>query len=438
MNVQALAERKATLLAEAESLNNSNGDMNEVKRLFMEAKGLDERIAMAKSIGEMAPVPVEKSNEMVTGREWQEGASIKATKVFSGGTEQANYKAYVFGQYLRAVAGNTKSLKWLKDNGHVKANAEGTDGAGGITVPVITSPDLIYLRESFGVMRQQTRIYPMSNDTLIVPNQTGSTTVYHIGENTAFTPVDFAFTGVTLTAIKMGAYNIVSRELSEDTIIDYASMAARDFTLKLAQQEDLDTFLGDGTATYGGITGVLPAIYGVNTTKANIASLVLTPTGTASPNTFKPTLANLRDMVGRVRWYPGCNPKWYMNRQFWYECVAPLLDTLNGNTIGDIQNAYAQQPTLYGYPVVFTQVLDRFAAATRPLALFGDLSLGTAFGDRRGITIEMSKERYFLEDQVAYKASQRFAFNAYDLGNADALVANRVPGCLIALYSQGT
>jgi HK97 family phage major capsid protein len=278
----------------------------------------------------------------------------------------------------------------------------------------------------------------MSNDTLIVPNQTGSTTVYHVGENSAFTPADFAFTGVNLTAIKMGAYNIVSRELSEDTIIDYASMAARDFALKLAQQEDLDTFLGDGTATYGGITGILPAVYGVSTTKADIASLVLTPLATASPNTFKPTLANLRDMVGRVRFYPGLNPKWFMNRQFWYECVAPLLDSLNGNTIGDIQNAYQQQPTLYGYPVVFTQVMDRFAAATRPLALFGDPSMGTAFGDRRGITIEMSDQRYFLEDQIAYKASERFAFNAYDLGNAAALATNKVPGCLIALYSQAT
>jgi HK97 family phage major capsid protein len=278
----------------------------------------------------------------------------------------------------------------------------------------------------------------MSNDTLIVPNQTGSTTVYHVGENSAFTPVDFAFTGVNLTAIKMGAYNIVSRELSEDTLIDYASMAARDFALKLAQQEDLDTFLGDGTATYGGITGILPAVYAVSTTKADIASLVLTATGQASPNTFKPSLANLRDMVGRVRFYPGLNPKWFMNRQFWYECVAPLLDSLNGNTIGDIQNAYQQQPTLYGYPVVFTQVMERFASATKPLALFGDPSMGTAFGDRRGITIEMSDQRYFLEDQIAYKASERFAFNAYDLGNAAALATNKVPGCLIALYSQAT
>jgi hypothetical protein len=64
--------------------------------------------------------------------------------------------------------------------------------------------------------------------------------------------------------------------------------------------------------------------------------------------------------------------------------------------------------------------------------------MGTAFGDRRGITIEMSKERYFLEDQIAYKASQRFAFNAYDLGNAAALASNKVPGCMIALYSQAT
>jgi len=118
----------------------------------------------------------------------------------------------------------------------------------------------------------------MTSDTLLVPNQTGSSTVYHVGENTAITTSDFTFDQVLLQTVKLAALNPVSRELSEDTIIDYASMAARDFAVKLAQQEDVDCINGDGTSTYGSITGILQAVYGLNATKANIASLVLADT----------------------------------------------------------------------------------------------------------------------------------------------------------------
>jgi HK97 family phage major capsid protein len=232
--------------------------------------------------------------------------------------------------------------------------------------------------------------------------------------------------------------NPVSRELSEDTIIDYAAMAARDFAVKLAQQEDLDCIMGDGTSTFGSVTGILNAVYGLNATKANIASLVLADTGSVAAN--KPTLANVRKMVGLMPQYPGANPVWLMHKQFWYDCIAPLLDALGGNSILDIQNAYGTNPTLYGYPVVFSQVMPRgfTGNASKPLMAFADMNLGTAFGDRRSITIDMADQTRFLEDQYLYKATERFAFKAYDLGNVNATVSSQVPGCIIVMASQAT
>jgi hypothetical protein len=66
------------------------------------------------------------------------------------------------------------------------------------------------------------------------------------------------------------------------------------------------------------------------------------------------------------------------------------------------------------------------------------LSAGLAFGDRRGITVEMSDQRYFVEDSYAYKATERYAVNAFDIGNADATAANRVPGSLLVLIAAAT
>jgi len=138
--------------------------------------------------------------------------------------------------------------------------------------------------------------------------------------------------------------------------------------------------------------------------------------------------------------YPGANPVFLMHKQFWYDCIAPLLDALSGNSILDIQNAYGANPTLYGYPVIFSQVMPRgfTGNASKPLMAFADLGLGTAFGDRRNITIDMADQTRFLEDQYLYKATERFAFKAYDLGNVNASVPLQVPGCIIVLASQAT
>lgn len=437
MTIEALAEKRQTLLATArEMANDEKSSLAEVKSLIAQADEIEGKIEAIKRIGEMAPTPKAEIKSEV----WQTHGSIKSTAVFSGGTETANYKAYTFGRYLMAVRGDQKSVRWLKDNGHIKANAEGTDAAGGYTVPVITSPDLIYLREQFGVVRSRARIWPMSGDSLLVPNMTGSSTVYHVGENTAITTSDFTFDQVLLQTLKLAAVNPVSRELAEDTIIDYATIAARDFAVKLAQQEDTDCLMGDGTATFGGVTGVLNAVYAPAgaPAKTSIASLVLADLGSVAAN--KPTLANIRSMVGKMPQYPGVNPVFIMHKQFWYDCIAPLLDALSGNAIMDIQNAYGANPTLYGYPVVFSQVMPKgfTGNASKPLIAFADLNLGTAFGDRRGITIDMATETKFLEDQYLYKATERFAFKAFDIGNVNASVALQVPGCLIVLAAQGT
>jgi HK97 family phage major capsid protein len=437
MNINALQEKRQTLIATAtEMANDEKSSVAEIKSVIAQADDCLARIDAIKHLGEMAPV----AKQVEAAPAWKTFGSVKATEIFKGTFDESNYKAFTFGQYLLSLRGNAKATKWLKDNGHIKANNEGTESAGGYTVPVITNSDLIYLREQFGVVRQNSKIYPMTTDSTLVPNMTGSSTVYHVSENAAITTSDFTFDQVLLQTIKLGAVNPVSKELSEDTIIDYASMAARDFALKLATAEDTDCIMGDGTATYGGITGTLNTIFGLSATKTSIASLVVADAGSVAAN--KPTLANLRKMVAKAPMYPGANFKWYMHKQFWYDCVAPLLDALGGNSILDIANAYGAQPTLYGYPVVFAQVMPRgfdptVTVTAKPLMMFADLALGTAFGDRRGITIEMSDQQRFLEDQYLYKATERFAFKCFDVGNVTATVPNQVAGAVIVL-SQST
>jgi HK97 family phage major capsid protein len=425
MNLTQLQNQKESVLATARELASGNGDLAQVKSLMAEAKGIEERIETIKALGQGHPVATEAQVD----QPWKSGGVGR--NPLSGTRDEANYKAYCWGQWGRSIMGNRKAAEWCKAN--LKSQSEGTTTAGGFTVPDPLSSELIYLREQFGIARQNCRIYPMSSDVLNVPNATASTTVYYPGENTAITASDLTFAQVNLVAKKPSVLTQVSKELAEDSIIDFGATLARDMAYVLAKEEDRVVFNNVVDST-SGLDGILYAVYNLGT-KANIASLQVFTTGQTI--TYAPTLANLKGMVAKLPTY-AANAKWFMHKEIWYNAIAPLLDALGGNAISDIANAYGPTPMLYGYPVVFVQNMQKTLAASTPYVLLGDLSMGTAFGDRRTVTIEVSDQRYFVEDALAFKATERFAFKAFDIGNVDATAANRVPGSLIVGASAAT
>ena len=426
MTIEQMQAKRETLLATARELASGDGDIAQVKSIMAESNSIQERIETIKARGQGHPVATEVAVE----QPWKSGGIGR--NPLSGTRDEANWKAYAWGQWGRSIMGNRKAAEWCKNN--LKAQSEGTTTAGGFTVPDPLSSELIYLREQFGVARQNCRIYPMSSDVLNVPNATASTTVYYPGENTAITASDLTFAQVNLVAKKPSVLTQVSKELAEDSIIDFGATLARDMAYVLAKEEDRVVF-NNAVDSTSGLDGILYAIYSSNATKANIASLQVFTTGQTI--TYSPTLANLKGMVAKLPTY-AANAKWFMHREIWYNAIAPLLDALGGNSIMDIQNAYGPTPMLYGYPVVFVQNMQKTLAASTPYILLGDLSMGTAFGDRRTVTIEVSDQRYFVEDALAFKATERFAFKAFDIGNVDATAANRVPGSLIVGASAAT
>lgn len=427
MTIEQLSEKRNTVLATARELAaNPESDLAQVKSLMAEASVIADRIEALKSMGESAPVA---SKPAQIDEPWKSGGVVR--NPFSGSRDEANWKAYAMGQWARSIMGNRKAADWVKNN--LKAQSEGTNSAGGFTVPDPLSSDLIYLREQYGIARQNCKIYPMTSDILNVPNASASTTVYYPGENTAITASDLTFAQVQLVAKKMAVLTQVSKELAEDSVIDFGATLARDMAFVMAKEEDRVVFNSAVDAT-SGIDGILYGVYTVDATKANIASLVLFDAGSVAG---QPTLANIRTMVQRLPTY-AANAKWYMHREFFFNNIGLRLDALGGNSIMDIQNAYGPAPTLYGYPVVFVQNMPKVNTASSPAILLGDLSAGTVFGDRRGVTIEVSDQRYFVEDSLAFKGTERYGFKAFDLGNANAAAASRVPGSLIVGAFQAT
>jgi HK97 family phage major capsid protein len=426
MNIEQLeAQRQSTIAAAKEVLING-GDMSEANRLHTAAKSLSERIDMLKEFGSV-PAPV--ASEAPKHEPWKAGGVTR--NPFPGTKDEADYKAYAFGQWIRGtVLGNAKAAKWCNEHG-VKSQTEGTNSEGGFTVPEIVSSSLIWLRNEYGVARRYSRVYPMTSDVLNVPNASTSTTTYYPGEATAITASDIVFSQVALTAKKLAILTIVSKELNEDTVIDFGATLAQDFAYGLALAEDAAAFQGDGSSTYGSITGIMPRIKALSGTFTSIASMVVGAAGSGTALSSL-TLANWQSMVAKIQPY-ATQPRFYMNKSIFYNGVADKLIALGGNAIMDIQNAYGAEPTLFGIPISFVQNMPSAPAANRDIAVLGDLSKGTAFGDRRGVSVEVSDQVKFIEDALTFKATERYAYNVFDVGNVTATVADQVAGSLIVM-----
>jgi HK97 family phage major capsid protein len=426
MTIEQLEGQRQSTIAAAKEVLINGGDMSEANRLHQSAKSLSERIDMLKEFGNV-PAPV--ASEAPKHEPWKAGGVTR--NPFPGTKDEADYKAYAFGQWIRGtVLGNAKAAKWCSEHG-VKSQTEGTNSEGGFTVPEIVSSSLIWLRNEYGVARRYSRVYPMTSDVLNVPNASTSTTTYYPGEATAITASDIVFSQVALTAKKLAILTIVSKELNEDTVIDFGATLAQDFAYGLALAEDAAAFQGDGSSTYGSITGIMPRIKALSGTPANIASMVVGAAGSGTALSSL-TLANWQSMVAKIQPY-ATQPRWYMNKSIFYNGVADKLIALGGNAIMDIQNAYGAEPTLFGIPISFVQNMPNAPAANRDIAVLGDLSKGTAFGDRRGVSVEVSDQVKFIEDALTFKATERYAYNVFDVGNVDATVANQVAGSLIVM-----
>ena len=312
---------------------------------------------------------------------------------------------YASGLWLASIAGNQWASDKLDSMGIRNAMSEGTNSAGGFTVPDPLSAEIIRLVEEYGVFRQFARVVPMTSDTLAVPRRTGGLTVYYPGEGAAITPSDLTFAQATLTAAKYTALTQMSTELNEDSVISMAALIADEIAYAFAVAEDTNGFKGDGTGTYASITGLSSALLAGATQDADSGE-----TTVASLD-----LADYHAVVAKTPKYPGANNRWFVNSATWANSMQPLAYAAGGNTVDNIAGGMAM--SFLGYPVTITQVLDDDGASNY-VAYFGDLSLAATMGNRRDISIKTLNELYAASDQIGIVATGRSAITVHEVGTA--------------------
>ena len=324
-------------------------------------------------------------------------------------------KALRFGHWLLASKGNRKSLAFCDRHGiEVKAHTEGVNSAGGFLVPDEFETELISLRERFGVFRREARVRPMSSDTLRVPRRSATLSASFVGEATAGTESTQTFESVLLVAKKAMVLTTVSNELNEDAFVNLADDVAGEIAYAFAKKEDECGFIGTGTSTYGGIRGVVDII-------ENGTAAVQYYDSALSSSFADLSLDNIGAFMGLLPAYADTpNAKFYMHKAVWHGAFEAALTSAGGTSAREIKEGYAGQPTLFGYPVVFTQVMRSSYTADKIVALFGDLTLAASFGDRRQTTIQISDSALnaFEQDELAIRGTERFDINVHDAGDS--------------------
>ncbi len=330
---------------------------------------------------------------------------------------------------LAAFGGNERAKEYLDAEGiQIKSANEGTNSAGGYLVPTELSNDLIQLVNSYGVFRRYSGVREMRSDVLNIPRRQGGLTASFVAEGAAGTASTKAWDNVGLVAKKIMVLARMSSELVEDAVIDIGSDLAGECALAFALKEDQCGFIGDATSTYGGITGVCPALLNKWTSTSTSSAGVVIAAGNAMSEV---TMTNLTDTMALLPAYARRNAKWYCSSFAKDSIFMRLALAAGGVTLGDVVRGTT--PAFAGYEIVLTEVMPASDVNSQIVAVFGDLSLASKFGDRRQITIAMATSgsvdgsELFTTDSIALRATERFDVVVHDVGDGSS-VAGPVVG----------
>jgi HK97 family phage major capsid protein len=328
--------------------------------------------------------------------------------------------AYRFGMWLCATLGfgwaKNKAPKMGFGDSAFRPSAiltEGTNTQGGYLVIEEFINTMILLIQHYGVFRRKCRIVPMTKtDTISLPRRTGGLTAYPVGEGVAGTESTKTWDRVNLVAKKWMVLTRMTSEVDEDSVISIGDDLLMEIAYAFAQAEDNAGFLGDGTSTYAGITGLKNALNaGAKYTQG-------------SSNTWLTQV--LADLVGGP---PSLQPdftvplsnEWYCNKAYFYNVMVRLASGGGGNTTVTIRDGY-EEGKFFGFPVNFVSAMPAATATTGICAYFGDLGAAAKFGDRRELTISTSMEAsvggqsMWERDEIGIKGTERFDIVVHERG----------------------
>jgi HK97 family phage major capsid protein len=430
---EAEAAREIKDKADSEGRGMTEEEANEFDKHLKESERIEKEAERQERL-EAAEARLAKTQERAVTPEISTGERIETPggpRMFRHGQllafrgPKAQINAYRSGRFLAAVLfDHSPSRQWCRDHGveiridsdtDSRAMGEGINTAGGFTVPDEFEQSIIDLREEYGNARRNCRIKPMASDHCNEPRKDTGLTFSPMGENTAATESDQEWGNVELTAKKWGCLTRISNELNEDSLISLADDLANDGALAAATAEDEACIDGDGTSTYHGLTGIrVKMIDG-----SHAGSYVENPA--TGDNWSEITDAMLLAVMAQLPKYARRRAKWHCSPLAKVAVFDRLVRAAGGATMAEVATG-VRQPQYMGYPIEEWPAMPTSDAAAalnaKIMMFFGDMSLSSKMGTRRGMTIKRLEERYAEYDQIGIMMTERFTIVHHSIGGA--------------------
>jgi len=402
---------------DAEALKEANlkveNNLKELEKLQSELEVVNQNIKFEEQQEAIEALMVKNNIPRNEPTKFSIPAKAKRARVTNGfDSEESAFKAGM--QMLAKNFHHKPAENWLRD--HNVVNVErllgSDDDKGGLFVPDEVEMAIIRNVEMFGVARQECARSQMNSDHKIMTVRSAGMTAYHVAESTdgsangtSDTPT---WKSAELVARKAKAWCKISEDISEDAVLDLVDLIVMEAAQAFAEYEDDALFNGDGTSSYHHVKGLK--------NKLAAGSIYTGATGELAFSDLD--LEDFEAVIGQLPHYAGHNPKWYISKLGFWHSMGRLMDAGGGNSIADLGNGPQRQ--FLGYPVVFSQKMYASTAdsASNIAAYFGDLSQAAVFGDRRGVTLNVDSSRYWDEDNLGVKITERFDINVHSAGDA--------------------
>jgi HK97 family phage major capsid protein len=377
----------------------------------MEKKELEKVISETISKG-MAPV-IEKLEKVedkkgttaeLTNEEFKSMSSAERVKAFSALVEEG--KVADAQKVSKELGYEEEAFLFLKavrdgDRMTVRALNTGTDADGGYLVPEAWASQIDNELREQGITRQYADVRFMPEGTLNLPKGDANVTAYWVAEGNTITESNRTYGNTKLSAEKLAAISTMTTELREDTIADVVRDVTSNIVESIALKEDDAMINGDGTASFGNITGVLQ--------DANVTDVVM---GTGDVSFANVDADDIKDLYYGVPHQKRTNAAFLMS-----DYVLSLIDSLKDSQNRPLYRGLndSESGILLGKPVVISNQAPELAddGVSTPFIAFGDFGRGVVLGDRRRITINQSDSavvgagNMFTEDKIALKVTER-------------------------------